>query len=116
MTADQPYTPSLDKARDFLTYADPKGERVFRWADPRITLADDKYLVEGVEALARMIEAVRAEEREKALVEGFREGVNFIDNFDSPSWGGSMVAGRHEAARREEEYAARIRAQEDGRG
>lgn len=32
--------------------------------------------------------------------QGFRDGVNFIDNDPSKSWGGAMVAGRSEAARR----------------
>lgn len=37
--------------------------------------------------------------------QGFREGVDFIDNDPSLSWGGSVVAGREEAARRVGELA-----------
>lgn len=61
-----------------------------------------------VRRIARKIEASEwlaahdAEVRARALVQGFSEGVNFIDDQPGP-WGACMVAGRTEAARRRAE-------------
>lgn len=50
----------------------------------------------------RWLAAHDAEVRARALVQGFSEGVNFIDDQPGP-WGACMVAGRTEAARRRAE-------------
>lgn len=52
----------------------------------------------------------------RVKAEAFSEGVDFIDNDPSLSWGGSIVAGREEAARRlsESNDAERARAYQAG--
>lgn len=74
-----------------------------RGVQARVVGQDLEPLIHKVtQAVLRALAAHDAEVRARALVQGFSEGVNFIDNQPGP-WGACMVAGRAEAARRRAE-------------
>lgn len=87
------YTPTTDEIREYIeTGGEPRP-----WVE--LDEAEKAREKARVAAFDRWLAAHDSEVRARALVQGFREGVDFIDDQPGP-WGAAVVAGRAEAARR----------------